>query len=240
MNNKRQTIWLVSMLGLMVVLSAYYLFTDEPKESIITGEASVDATGHEVTVEGIGLLDPSALQELNLEEAPPVTEPTESAQEHSTETLQEAGTVETPETADAGEGAAQQMTDELVLQQVMNQSASDIITNLQIERNAYFSKKLEDLMKEMTDESATEENIAEAVNQQNRLMDLEEKLNGFEEKLLSIYENAAVTYDEDADHFTVHVAAAALQKSEAASIITQAIEDLDIAVHQISVTLHKN
>lgn len=30
MNNKRQTIWLVSMLSLMVVLSAYYLFTDDP------------------------------------------------------------------------------------------------------------------------------------------------------------------------------------------------------------------
>lgn len=29
MNNKRQTIWLVSMLSLMVILSAYYLFTDE-------------------------------------------------------------------------------------------------------------------------------------------------------------------------------------------------------------------
>ncbi|WEK55597.1 MAG: SpoIIIAH-like family protein [Candidatus Cohnella colombiensis] len=29
MNNKRQTIWLVSMLSLMVILSAYYLFTEE-------------------------------------------------------------------------------------------------------------------------------------------------------------------------------------------------------------------
>ncbi|MFU1794725.1 SpoIIIAH-like family protein [Paenibacillus azoreducens] len=29
MNSKRQTIWLVSMLSLMVVLSAYYLFTDD-------------------------------------------------------------------------------------------------------------------------------------------------------------------------------------------------------------------
>lgn len=29
MNTKRQTIWLVSMLSLMVVLSAYYLFTEE-------------------------------------------------------------------------------------------------------------------------------------------------------------------------------------------------------------------
>ena len=28
MNSKRQTVWLVSMLSLMVILSAYYLFTE--------------------------------------------------------------------------------------------------------------------------------------------------------------------------------------------------------------------
>lgn len=33
MNNKRQTIWLVSMLSLMVVLSAYYLFTEDSGSS---------------------------------------------------------------------------------------------------------------------------------------------------------------------------------------------------------------
>ncbi|XEC92849.1 SpoIIIAH-like family protein [Paenibacillus tarimensis] len=34
MNTKRQTVWLVSMLSLMVILSAYYLFTDDanPKD----------------------------------------------------------------------------------------------------------------------------------------------------------------------------------------------------------------
>jgi len=32
MNRKRQTIWLVSMLSIMVVLSAYYLFSDNVKE----------------------------------------------------------------------------------------------------------------------------------------------------------------------------------------------------------------
>lgn len=34
MNGKRQTIWLVSMLSLMVVLSAYYLFTEDSGASI--------------------------------------------------------------------------------------------------------------------------------------------------------------------------------------------------------------
>lgn len=34
MNSKRQTIWLVSMLSIMVVLSAYYLFTNESPEDL--------------------------------------------------------------------------------------------------------------------------------------------------------------------------------------------------------------
>lgn len=48
MNTKRQTIWLVSMLSLMVVLSAYYLFTEDvDKGSTMTtaptnGELKVD------------------------------------------------------------------------------------------------------------------------------------------------------------------------------------------------------
>ncbi|MFE4711084.1 SpoIIIAH-like family protein [Paenibacillus sp. NPDC056722] len=47
MNGKRQTIWLVSMLSLMVVLSAYYLFTEDsgasvPKET--AGSMQVDGT----------------------------------------------------------------------------------------------------------------------------------------------------------------------------------------------------
>lgn len=48
MNTRRQTVWLVSMLSLMVVLSAYYLFTDKPGESDII---ATDAT----TIEAVEL-----------------------------------------------------------------------------------------------------------------------------------------------------------------------------------------
>lgn len=40
MNTKRQTIWLVSMLSLMVVLSAYYLFTQDKDASNVLTEGS--------------------------------------------------------------------------------------------------------------------------------------------------------------------------------------------------------
>ncbi|GAB2692965.1 SpoIIIAH-like family protein [Paenibacillus thermoaerophilus] len=49
MNAKRQTVWLVSMLSLMVVLSAYYLFTEDmsesaPAETVNVEEIQIDAS----------------------------------------------------------------------------------------------------------------------------------------------------------------------------------------------------
>lgn len=50
MNTKRQTVWLVSMLSLMVVLSAYYLFSDRTdnvdtlSDSILGEEITMDMT----------------------------------------------------------------------------------------------------------------------------------------------------------------------------------------------------
>lgn len=41
--SKRQTVWLVAMLGLMVVLSAYYLFTDPVKNLQTAGDQDNDA-----------------------------------------------------------------------------------------------------------------------------------------------------------------------------------------------------
>ncbi|OUM96870.1 MAG: hypothetical protein A9Z00_04685 [Thermobacillus sp. ZCTH02-B1] len=46
MNSRRQTIWLVSMLSLMVVLSAYYLFTEDLDTGPADGrQAAADDTG---------------------------------------------------------------------------------------------------------------------------------------------------------------------------------------------------
>ncbi|KPV55275.1 hypothetical protein QJ48_34035, partial [Paenibacillus sp. A3] len=44
MNSKRQTIWLVSMLSLMVVLSAYYLFTEDVGNVEVTGTTPKEMT----------------------------------------------------------------------------------------------------------------------------------------------------------------------------------------------------
>jgi len=215
MNNKRQTIWLVSMLGLMVVLSAYYLFTDDAGTGDVPADTASSTPGSEITIDHLGTWDPAVAEEsigLN--------------------GIADLESSEAPDTASAGSNAA-------VLEQVMYQSASDQITNMQMDRGIYFSKQLEELAMAMTDESATDEEIAAAASKHDALMDLEQKLIAFEEKLFADYENAAVMYDEKTDHYTVHVSAPALERSEAVTIVSEAMHDLGIGVHQISVQVHK-
>nr|WP_154983701.1 SpoIIIAH-like family protein [Paenibacillus xylanexedens] len=61
MNNKRQTIWLVSMLSLMVILSAYYLFTEDsgPVNPPVADSQQVDAMKQGEAKETAGILDPT-------------------------------------------------------------------------------------------------------------------------------------------------------------------------------------
>lgn len=75
MNSKRQTIWLVSMLSLMVILSAYYLFTQDPSDpnmfSDNTVQEDVDKTNltDGLVVDGDNLTEEEilALYEQNME-----------------------------------------------------------------------------------------------------------------------------------------------------------------------------
>lgn len=239
MNTKRQTIWLVSMLGLMVVLSAYYLFTDDPGQGEIVSEASVDgaAENNQVVIEDLGLMDPAAAQEhIGLDDIPVVDESEEAEGTEAEGGADDAGDAAADSTS--GSDAAAAGGDEAVLEQVANLSASDTITNMLIDRGVYFSKQLEELAAAMTDEAATDEEITAAIAKQNELMDLEEKLIAFEEKLFADYENAAVMYDDAKQHYTIHLSADHMEKSEAVSIVSEALSDLGISVHQVSIQLH--
>ena len=61
MNNKRQTVWLVSMLSLMVILSAYYLFTEDsgPVNPPVADSQQVDGMKQDEATETAGILDPT-------------------------------------------------------------------------------------------------------------------------------------------------------------------------------------
>ena len=251
MNTRRQTVWLVSMLGLMVVLSAYYLFTDEADQIPVPTEQTAQ---NEIIVEGVGMMDPTAAQQnvsiddiATIEEEGATSEEgaaaegaADAAGEGAAEATSE-GAAEgaaDPATGEATAEAEETITDEQVLEQVANQSSADAITAMQIERESDFSRRIEELTAAISNEEASEKQITDAINEHSALMDLEAKLIAFEEKLLGDYENVAVMYDDKKEHFTVHVSAAQLEKSEAVSIVSEAMKDLNIAIHQITVKLY--
>lgn len=248
MNTRRQTVWLVSMLGLMVVLSAYYLFTDDADQLPMVTEQT---SGNEIVVEGVGMMDPTAAQlgEIDIQQIAALeeteadgenaAEPLAGSAEAGPETGTETGSEAAPEAAaGTAPGAAEETavaTDQEVLEQLANMSGTDAITAMQIERDSFFSKQIEELTAALANENASEEELTAALNKQSELMDLEAKMIAFEEKLLGNYENVAVTYDSGKQHYTINVSAAELEKSEAVSIVTEAMHDLNIALHQISV-----
>lgn len=228
MNTRRQTVWLVSMLGLMVVLSAYYLFTDEVDQVPVAGDMT--NVSH-IEVSGAELMDPAAQLngEVNLDSIASVEE-----------TLEGAGT--TAEAAESNEAATETgagetaLTDEQVLEQLSAQTTGgDAITALQMERAVQFAERNEELTKAITDQSATETEIAEAIQAHDRLMDLDQKLIAFEEKLSVDYDNVVVTFDQEKNFYTVNVNSSGLERSEAVSIIRTAMDDLGISMNQISV-----
>jgi stage III sporulation protein AH len=60
MNAKRQTIWLVSMLSLMVVLSAYYLFTEDVSQPDLQTAQAITDNGITVTTSDSAMTQGSA------------------------------------------------------------------------------------------------------------------------------------------------------------------------------------
>jgi stage III sporulation protein AH len=244
------------MLGLMVVLSAYYLFTDEADQIPVPTEQTAQTAQNEIIVEGVGMMDPTAAQQdvsiddiETIEGEAAAEGETDPAAEGATDAASEGAAVGAAEgeaegatdpaaTGDATAEAEETITDEQVLEQVSNQSSADAITAMQIERESDFSRRIEELTAAISNEEASEKQITEAINEHSALMDLEAKLIAFEEKLLGDYENVAVMYDNNKKHFTVHVSAAQLEKSEAVSIVSEAMKDLNIAIHQITVKLY--
>ncbi|WP_342414738.1 SpoIIIAH-like family protein [Paenibacillus sp. FSL R10-2782] len=69
MNNKRQTVWLVSMLSLMVVLSAYYLFTEDssPANPPVADSEQVSKVKQDTAQEATGKAE-EQLNELKVNE----------------------------------------------------------------------------------------------------------------------------------------------------------------------------
>lgn len=239
MNTKRQTIWLVSMLSLMVVLSAYYLFTEDPgKKDLATGttntqdikvgikETTPNASGTAKTTDTKTGDDKAASSKS-------VDAKTDASKTGTTGTTGTTGNTKTDATKTDATKTGTVKTDEQVIQQLQTQGKSghDYIIAQQMERNQNFTKQLETLITTMTDTKKSNDEVSKATNQYNDLEQKVSKLENIEETLGQNYDGVVVTQDND--KWKVVVQADKLEKSEGASIATLVMSELNVGPEKV-------
>ncbi|MBD3918693.1 SpoIIIAH-like family protein [Paenibacillus sp. PR3] len=223
MNTKRQTIWLVSMLSLMVILSAYYLFTEDLDPS--TSKVANNGTTAEQTTGVQGATEASTN---NKDDAIVVNEVNGSSK---TSTDNKA-TVDTE-----GISAADQKTlDQLASLDKATTSTTNnnIFDQLQYKRNEQFQKEEDQLMAVIANASgASYEEAGQAVTKLSELSDKMDRINALEEQLSKLYPVAVV--DDQASHYNVVVQSQKLERGQAADIIDLVTKTLEVSPSQVVV-----
>jgi stage III sporulation protein AH len=214
MNNKRQTIWLVSMLSLMVILSAYYLFTEDVAPTNNTSDIlqteQVNA-GNSTTTnpEGVTVTEVEQITgDLTAEESAGVVNNAAPNTEVSPE-------------------------EEAVLKGMTNYQGSQLLDQTQRERMESVSKKAEELSTIIADTKVSQEAASQAVEELSRLQDTDDRITSLQEKLLQEFDNAVVSEEEA--NFKVIVLSDKLEKKQAVGIVEMATKELNITPDQVTV-----
>lgn len=257
MKSKRQTIWLVSMLSLMVILSAYYLFTEEGPQPATTVDGQQVATTNngmnstegddvilsEVTTDGTEnsstITDDTTVADQTEQSTDESNnENTDVAQEDDTATSADTQTADagkaSENTAAADSGQKETTTDEDVLSQLEAQgvSSTDTLNAYQFARAQENMKKQEELMKAINENESLEE-AAMAQQELSALEEKEAKIYDIEERLKQQYANAVV--QEADDKYKVVVISEKMEAKEAVSIMDLVIKELGVSQDKVSV-----
>lgn len=246
MKSKRQTVWLVSMLSLMVVLSAYYLFFTEDSGSTtppsadgaqVTTMDSGTSNGDDVVLSEVltgddaNNLTTDAKEEVVTEDvATPEDTTVGTPAGETTKSDSELGTTETGTTT-----TEKGTTDEDVLKQLESEglTGADTLTAYQLERNENNIKKQDELLQAISDDKKTLDESVMAQQQLGALEEKEAKITDIEERLQQQYANAVVT--EDNDKYKVVVVSEKLGAKEAVGIMDLVIKELGVSQDKVSV-----
>ncbi|MGG3836598.1 SpoIIIAH-like family protein [Paenibacillus thiaminolyticus] len=237
MNTKRQTIWLVSMLSLMVVLSAYYLFTeDTPKapemaaeQQQLKGDATEATQLPQVEVTEVSVGEDAQAKAAENGTAAPEQAPEQGADPTvNVEGGQPGQDAAAPEATP--EDKEQAMLDQVVAEGVMKRS---MIEQKQMERNEQYQQELEKLMGMINDDKTTGDKLAQAYEDMNQLEEREVKISNLETELQKDYNSAVITQEDD--RFTVVVQSNKMEVSEAVDIISRMMKELNVTQDKVSV-----
>ena len=205
MNTKRQTIWLVSMLSLMVILSAYYLFTQD----IGSDEKLTDATHMENTAKVNSPLDINST----------VASGTEDSANYTISDVD------------------QDVLSQLEAEGYFNNNSK--ISELMTKRENQLQEKDNQIMSVLADVSADTDRSLEALEEMAMLEQKMEKITQLESDLKDTYDIAIISQEVN-DKYKVVVTSDTLEKKQAAEIIAQVIEELEVRPEQVSVQFIAN
>jgi len=210
MNNKRQTIWLVSMLSLMVVLSAYYLFTEDASTNNVGGK---EATQQSDT----GKVSTSNADGISVTQIDPTEDEITSVQSNK------------ESSGSAPKGAE----DEAVLKGLANLNGNQLLDQKLYEQQVNVSKKAEELRATISNTKVSQEDAASAAEELSKLEDMDDRITNLQVKLLQDFDNAVV--QEVNTNYKVIVLSDKLEKKQAVGIIDMATKELDVTPDRVSV-----
>ncbi|GKS11947.1 MULTISPECIES: SpoIIIAH-like family protein [Paenibacillus] len=247
MNAKRQTIWLVSMLSLMVVLSAYYLFTEDVSKVDV---ASTAPKADEVKIDLSQVSPEQAVADAGKASADKAAD----AKADGTKTTADAKTDAKTDTktdakaeAKAGDAKAQDSktgataskdgkdaaaapasAEAKISQQTQASSKSgrDYLTKLQLDRQDALSKKTEELLTLITDKNQSSDAVSKAQQELQQIEDTNTRVTNVEDVLSKDYPNAVLT--QDGSKWKVTVQSDKLEKSQAVSIVETVMKELKV------------
>ncbi|MFD0619424.1 SpoIIIAH-like family protein [Paenibacillus sp. GCM10027629] len=252
MNTKRQTIWLVSMLSIMVVLSAYYLFTEPASTNSNTNKVAqnsqVEQTKKNAT-EASTTGTPDSLTEVKVDE---VTDPNLNATKDSNKATDSGADKGKTTESDAKKGTdkatdskagtsadskvlASDKTDEAILDELSKEGTNsvDTLAAVQQERNQNYSAQMDKLQAIVNDMNKSPDEYTKAEQEMTAIESQEQKITTIEEELRKEFGKAAIQLDKD--KFKVVVASDQLEIAEAVHIVDMLVKELNVTQDKISV-----
>jgi stage III sporulation protein AH len=253
MNAKRQTIWLVSMLSLMVVLSAYYLFTEDVnKLNLANTDAAKNPTEIKVdmsqtdkpTTANSSKTDPTATGTQTKTDptatgAQTKTNPTAAGTQTKADPTATGAQTKTDSKTTAADASKTTKTDATadadVLKKMQAQatSAENYFTTEQMKRHDELSKKTEQLMLTITDPKQKPEAVAQATNDLDKISETQDKITSIEELLMKDYDQAIVS--QEGNKWKVTLQSEKLEKSQGVSIVDLVMKELGAAPENIKI-----
>jgi len=229
MNSKRQTIWLVSMLSLMVVLSAYYLFTDDAGGLETAGGNEPPGTEIDAVETGDrdALPDIQALDDLRQDD----WSASGLWEEESGDVHGHGGDAAGEPAARADAANAEQRILERVSQGPRN--GEEYIAALEMERMNALSREIEELFAITLDQTKSPEEVARADERLRLIEETQAIVDDLEGRLLQQFENVVIT--ETDGKWNVVVKADKLEKSQVVTIIDMVMEGLNVGADDVVV-----